>query len=662
MCAERTIVVPGNEGNLRAVMHAEAGVFDMTVSPWLNLHAGGTAHVYAWVPSGDGQLQIQTDDRSLDIAFSPVWNARPIAPTNAGSTVSLVPTTPDPAGGIWSIALSAPDGLAHRFRIGYGNTCLFLWQGPGIVASHFPIPNPAISLAENQHADLWIDVSAELDRFTIQAWLQPPTLPAVRRPDEQVEALAWRIERGSYHVAEIDAHGLSGRWTFPLQSCPDRTYLTIFEGLPVFLTEPDRPFPYARASSAVTNGANAIAARIEARHEGRLLAIRDGVPGERQDFYLLPGQAEMTASGGFSFERSTVTTELEPFRNRALAFDLDEALVPETGWYAGDHHMHSFWEDGGQSPTAVVRAARAQHLNYIFLTDVPEEILADHLTDLNVAGTFLAMPGEEVMNRDIHCNALNTHRNIEMSGHDANGNPTHSAGDWIANVAEQSREAPRASIMLNHPSHRPDVMAQRGYFRSWWVADKHPDIHLVENFDLPSWYERLNNNRRITGLWTTDMHDVVFIPPGLRRTYVYVEGPLNDSNIIEALENGHCFNTRAPGALVYLTINGAIPGETAIGQDDRFEVSLRCVANRSIDRIDLVCQGEVVRSWSGQSSRSIRIEETLQLSGWALAIVHAVEEEQQYNDGHLGTPLDLAGCIAFTNPVWLSKDTQEQSS
>src|SRR5690606_13561867 len=124
-------------------------------------------------------------------------------------------------------------------------------------------------------------------------------------------------------------------------------------------------------------------------------------------------------------------------------------------------------------------------------------------------------------------------------------------------------EGPRASLMLNHPSHRPEVMSQRGYFRSWWVADQPPEIKLVEHFDLPSWYERLNANRRITGLWTTDMHDVVFIPPGLRRTYVHIDGEFTSASILESLEQGRCFNTRAPGALVYLTVDGAIPGETA---------------------------------------------------------------------------------------------------
>ena len=644
------------------VMLPASGDFSMTSTPRLNLHANGIARIYAWSTGDQPRIRVNCDTSHLDIDVTPVWNAQPLSRVMSNATTSLQPESGNSTGGIWMISIASPDGLPQVFQLEAIDTCLFLWPGPGIVPSHFDIPNPALSMADNDEANLWIDVPGHCDQVTLQAWLAPSTLPSVVRPDSSIETLHWHIEGSTYHVADIPVGDHPGCWRIPMANCPDRTYIAVFEGLPIFLTKPAGTFPYATMTAMVSGGLAPIASRVEVRLENQLLALRDGLPGEQLIFHLMPGSLSISASAGFTCHRQTRVRKLVPGDNPPIPFVLEPALVPEPGWYAGDHHMHSYWEDGGQSPSAVIRSARAQHLNYIFLTDVPEELLADRIADFNETNVFLAMPGEEIMNRDVHANALNTHRNTGLSGNDSNGDPLHAPAAWIDNVAAQSAEGPRASLMLNHPSHRPEVMSQRGYFRSWWVADEHPGIRLVENFDFPSWFERLNRNRPITGLWTTDMHDVVFIPPGLRRTYVYIDGDLTAENIIESLERGHCFNTRAPGALVYLTVNDAIPGETAPESGASHHVSIRCTCNRPIDRIDLVSRGEIVRSWSGSGAQSVEINESLQLSGWALAMVYAVEEEQHYNNGHLGTPLDLAGCIAFTNPVWIPDTMQEQSA
>lgn len=624
-------------------------------TPWLLVRPNETTLVYLWALSAKGSVRWEYQDEASgtveladDSALSGTSEYVRIDQSNGSHT---------PKHGKHSISLirftAGPTSV--RFRFICDDVVPFLLSGPGIVPSHFPSPGPSSALGEQGPFSVWFDIPAGMNRMSLQAILAPERLTKTIRPDATLAPILWWMPEYQYHVAEFDTTAYEGWWELPVAGCAEGDRLTIFEGLPLFLAPTTERFPYARAAITVTGSNGPVAARIRALRDGNLAAVRDLFPGETAQFWLVPGLTTIATNSGMRRTTRAIAREFGEREHVELAVELEDGLAPDPGWYAGDHHMHSYYEDGGQSPEAVARAARANGLDYFFLTDLgPEPLLAAGLAGFSEPGVFLAMPGQEAMNPDVHCNALNTARTLPAPayGDETPGYP--GPDEWVRDVAQQVAEGAAATLMLNHPSsHSPASAARHAYFRAWWVADEHPEIRLVENFDLGSWYERLNQGRRLTGLWTTDTHDVVLLPPGMRRTYVKVDGTLTEQSLISALESGHCFNTREPGALLYLTVNDAIPGETAAPDDKSgsppWRVVVRCVSSRPLSRIDLICQGETVRTWSAGDAFLFEAEERLSVSGWVLATAQANEEPASHASGH-GHHEPL---IAFTNPVWI---------
>lgn len=169
-------------------------------------------------------------------------------------------------------------------------------------------------------------------------------------------------------------------------------------------------------------------------------------------------------------------------------------------------------------------------LSFLFVTDIPEELLKAGLQSHNLEGRFLALPGEEMFTSEVHANALNVKSSLQrLTKPD---DTRESLRRWLAEIRRLRSSGEPTALMLNHPSHLPEPMSRHAYFRSWWVADEFPEISLVENFDFPSWFERLNRGRRLTGLWTTDLHDTSFIPPGHKRVYVFVGERLDERAVL----------------------------------------------------------------------------------------------------------------------------------
>lgn len=253
------------------------------------------------------------------------------------------------------------------------------------------------------------------------------------------------------------------------------------------------------------------------------------------------------------------------------------------------------------------------------------------------------------MFRDVHMNALNIRKYVKTEGQDIEV--------WIREVKNAGSEEHPVALMLNHPAHIDRVRGRQPYFRSWWAADRFKGIDLVENFDFMTWFDKLNYGCKLPGLWTTDAHDVAFVPPGKKCTYVYTGNELNEANIINGLIEGRSFNTRSPGAMLYLKVNGLLMGETVrnVGNDDRLHVQVTCQSARPLERVEIVADGKVIKEWQG--NRSFQLEADIHISGemkWVIARAYAYEEDACWPaDDTSMEPLLESGCIAFTNPVWI---------
>jgi hypothetical protein len=310
--------------------------------------------------------------------------------------------------------------------------------------------------------------------------------------------------------------------------------------------------------------------------------------------------------------------------------------------------MHSVYEDGGQYPDLIVRAARAYGRQYIFITDTDiEGLLAAGISDHNLDKQFLAMPGQEIANDYVHMNFLNPVKAVD---------PNQEITDWIAEAEQQNQKQPVA-LMLNHPAHLAPIKDARAYFRSWWVFDKYDAIVLVENYDFQTWFDRLNRHERIVGLWTTDTHDITFMEPGKKGTYLYVGNSLSPASVIDSLLSGRCFNTCHPGALLLMTANGQGIGETVdVTGSESVTVSIQCQSQNKITTLELIGNGQVIESWTDLDSH--RVDVTCELKPgctWIIARAY-VESSEWPVDGTSMELLRHTGCTAFTNPIYISRN------
>jgi len=537
----------------------------------------------------------------------------------------------------------------------------FIVPGPGIVPSHFPKNETFLLFPKNKdRIVVWIDIPPELDLFTLHAWFNRKQTSLGGFEGERMKSINWMNPGCSYTSAEVKTMGKSGLYRLEIGKVEKDFRLSISEGFPLFLKKPYKKFPYSKLMIRVFDKrGEAIDSRVSIFRRTQRLAIQDILRGECGEFWTLPGPITIKAEHGIEYAPSTRSAILEAGGTFWFDLTLRRTLYPDEGWIWGDHHTHTFFADGGQSPEKNARAARAEGLHYMFLSDGMKAFSAD-FTSHNEAGYFLGLPGQELMNPYTHCNALNCTQDLPHIPFGVKAKSYPGPKEWLQELKKQRKKGVPNALQLNHPSHVPEVTSNpcSGYFRSWWVIDENREVRLVENFDFPSWFDRLNRGYKLTGLWTTDGHDNTFIPPGFNRICLYTGGKLDADSIIEALMGGHVFNTRHPGALLYLTVNGKIPGEIAkANANDKFIAKVRCQSNRPIEKIDLVQDGYVSYSLFGNDGYEMEAEVSLNIdetSKWVLALLYTKNSPYLENE-HSGSPLDRSGVIAFTNPIFLEQ-------
>lgn len=602
------------------------------------------AILYLWVTASPCSVTLSTTTmlpgRPIrvikdQLQFSLKWNR------------SLILTEP----GIWALHLDAEPGCPGiDFSISAAPSAWpFIIPGPGIVPSHFPDPGPALLFAADSAADVWIDVPEQYPSLTLSAWISPDHGATLKDARHEQHELNWMPKaKSAYRVARVDCSRSAGWWSLHLDVVDHLFRLSVWNGLPLFLNKPDRPFPYARLRLSACDGtAQPIDCRFTVYDRQSIVAMLDSLRDETAVFYLPAGSYTIKAGHGFEYATAVRGVRITAGSETVCSFTLERRWQAPPGWVSGDQHMHSVYEDGGQYPDLIVRAARAYGRQYIFITDTDiEGLLAAGITDHNLDQQFLAMPGQEIANDYVHMNFLNPIKAVD---------PGMEIPDWIVEAELQNRHQPVA-LMLNHPAHLAPIKDARAYFRSWWVFDKYDAIVLVENYDFQTWFDRLNRHERIVGLWTTDTHDITFMEPGKKGTYLYAGDSLSPASVINGLLGGRCFNTCYPGALLLLEANGKGIGETVDASgSEPVAVSIQCQSQNKITSVELIGNGLVVASWTGLDSHRVDISYALTATcSWIIARCYT-EASGWPADGTSMEPLRHSGCTAFTNPIYLSR-------
>ena len=254
---------------------------------------------------------------------------------------------------------------------------------------------------------------------------------------------------------------------------------------------------------------------------------------------------------------------------------------PSSGrWYRGDLHAHSEHSDGMNTVDEIVDYTRRIGLDYFALTDHNTISHWDDLARLNV-GAPLLIPGEEITMYGGHANVWGLDDWIDFRGSDS---------DKVRTLVEEANR--RGSMFsINHPDSPIPWLhpAVRGYqaIEVWnapWRWYNEPA--------LLRWVAHLDAGERMVAVGGSDSHCVppatMTQPngPGEPCTWVYVEGPLTQRAVLDAVERGRVFISEMPtGPFIELRADAdgdgvfeALPGDVISAKDGallRFQIKYR---------------------------------------------------------------------------------------
>ena len=209
-------------------------------------------------------------------------------------------------------------------------------------------------------------------------------------------------------------------------------------------------------------------------------------------------------------------------------------------WYKGDLHAHSEHSDGKNSVQEIVEYTRRAGLDYFALTDHNTISHWEELVRLN-SGAPLLIGGEEVTMPGGHANVWGLEDWVDFRIKD---------GADVQRIIDDAR-ALGSMFSINHP----DSLIP-------WKHNAIVGYQAIEIWNAPwrwynepalvRWQYHLNRGERIVAVGGSDSH---CIPPaemtqpnlpGEPCTWVYVEGPLTQRSVLDAVERGRVFVSEAP--------------------------------------------------------------------------------------------------------------------
>ena len=384
------------------------------------------------------------------------------------------------------------------------------------------------------------------------------------------------------------------------------------------------------------------------------------------------GRTSVEALKGHEYQPAAVTLDVPEGGVEAATLRLTRLEdMPGRGWYSGDTHVH----DRHQGRFGLTHEAFYRQL-------VAE--------DLHITNSLIHMDGTRLMGRwgDLtgEPHPLSTGLHILQYGEEYRGAMGHVAligiGQYVLPFTVGSGSTAYSQPELDLPyidgahsqggiagflhPYNNDVTAPEDLARSLIpvnVALGKGDFYDVAS--LPSdeiastelYYRMLNAGLRIAATGGTDNFSDVWRdpPPGTDRTYVHIEGPLSLQTWMEGIRAQHTFASTGP--LLFLDVAGHEPGdEIDLASTDVPELSVRAeaVSIAPMDRLEIVVNGEVVRSVNGSDPLRVEFEGVVSVprGGWIAARVLG-PSSRYVTDTH---------AFAHTSPVYVRRDGRQWTS
>ncbi|MFM2483974.1 CehA/McbA family metallohydrolase [Celerinatantimonas yamalensis] len=248
--------------------------------------------------------------------------------------------------------------------------------------------------------------------------------------------------------------------------------------------------------------------------------------------------------------------------DQRLHFDMQHQLSKQSRWYRGDLHAHTNLSDGQNNLADVLAIAKAQHLDYLFLTEhnICHSQLPDDLD-------CLILPGIEVTTDRGHCNVHGPVQTLDLL------TSAFSSDALLEQTVLFASE--KSNLSINHPMMKP---------WHWWYQQM--PLQAVNSLEVccdPTWpsspqasedalavlTKLWNGGRRIVAVGGSDSHltldqrnpqanePSVYGDPA---TYVWASS-LSGTAIIDALRAGRVYFERRCQLQLLINEGRTFPGD-----------------------------------------------------------------------------------------------------
>jgi hypothetical protein len=362
----------------------------------------------------------------------------------------------------------------------------------------------------------------------------------------------------------------------------------------------------------ITDESGALAALHPA--SGQRLAHRPGViyvSHGQAHTGLLPGRYTVYASRGFEYSVAKTAVQIEANKPASLNLKLRQE-VPTPGLVATDTHIHTLTRSGhgDSSEEERMHTIAGEGIELAVATDHNHH--ADYRPVQEATGTsafFTSVIGNEVTTKTGHFNAFPIAPKSPV--------PDYKLGDWTKLMAAMRATPGVRVVVLNHPRNTHSgfspVAAEnfnpvtgRNLYGAPYTFDA---MEVVTSAAMQSdimapyrdWFAMLNWGHNITGVGSSDTHDVTRFILGQARTYV--ECPDDAPAKIDVAKACESFrNMRAyisMGLLVKMKVDDKFRvGDLATGKNDRIKVAVQVLGPSwaSADQVNLYANGHLIRT------------------------------------------------------------------
>jgi hypothetical protein len=351
---------------------------------------------------------------------------------------------------------------------------------------------------------------------------------------------------------------------------------------------------------------------LRAESPGRL-AVREGViyTGDgAARFTLAAGSYVIWASRGFEWSAASLAVTAAAGQPATAELSLQHE-VPVPGWISVDSHIHTLTDSGHGDSTIDERmlTIAGEGIELAVATDHNHH--ADYTpaaARMGVTGLFQSVTGNEVTTKLGHFNAFPILPGSAVVDH--------SVDDWEALVSAMRATPEVRVVILNHPRNLHSGFIPMGPTQFDTVTGKHrraeafrgidgfevvtsaamqSDIHLL----FRDWFALLNRGHRISGVGSSDTHDVNRFLLGQARTYVAADdsgGRFDLNEVWKSYEEGRLLISM--GLLTDIRIDGEHrTGDLAKPASDKMEVAVTVTGPSwtRADRVELYANGHLIR-------------------------------------------------------------------